>query len=693
MFDLLDSLDTQQRGVALHDGQRLRVLAGAGTGKTTALTGRAAYLVTARNITPDRILLLTFTRRAARQMVSRTETLIGRVQKDQAHSGARARIVGGTFHSVAHGALRRYAAPLGLAEGFGVIDPSDAADLIDVIRNSFLQDKALQRRLPRKSTLLDIYCRAVDTATTVSEVVVKVAPWATKHAPAISDICREYVRKKRELGVLDFDDLLLYWREALSHPVVGRQIASDYDHVLVDEYQDVNTLQVDVLKLLTSQGQCLTVVGDDAQAIYSFRASSPDHILNFNSDFPDASTLALTTNYRSTQPILDVANALGSEAEVGFSTKLTVSPSNCAPATKPRLVRCADEDGQSDSVCERVLELREQGIALREQAVLVRAAHHSDRLEIELTRRGIPFVKYGGLKYLEAAHVKDLLAAFRLADNPRDELSWFRIFQLLSGVGPAKARTAISRLEIASDGSLPPLEPSDLPARWAQATKDFGPAARSSADVLLAAILPQAGERLVTHAERLRLAVAPLIESNYQDAAARLTDLEALVQASTSAARLSEVAAEHALEPPSGTSDMAGPPVIDEDYMVISTVHSAKGLEWDAVHVIHAADGNFPSDMALSDAAGLEEERRLFYVALTRARRSLDVYVPLRFHVNRHARDDRNVWAQPSRFLTGAVAPLVDEVTHMRPDDFGVAVIKPIDTAITVDAQLNGLWQ
>lgn len=693
MFDLLKTLDSQQRNVACHDGQYLRILAGAGTGKTTALTGRAAHLVTDRKIPAERVLLLTFTRRAARQMVSRTETLVSQVLQAQHLGKGRARIVGGTFHSVAHHTLRRHAQSLGLSEGFGVVDPSDAGDLFDVIRNTLLQDKTLKSRLPRKGTLLDIYSRAVDTSTPVSEVIVQVAPWASKHAVPISDICREYVRKKRELGVLDFDDLLLYWREALSHPVIGRAIASEYDHVLVDEYQDVNTLQVDVLKLLTGQAQGLTVVGDDAQAIYSFRASSPEHILNFDKDFPNAQTLSLTTNYRSTQPILDVANALGSEAKVGFSTRLEVASSNATPASRPRLVRCADEDGQSDSACERVLELREQGIALREQAVLVRAAHHSDRLEIELTRRGIPFVKYGGLKYLEAAHVKDLLAAFRLADNPRDELAWFRVLQLMPGVGPAKARAAIRSLGIATDGPLPPVEIFELTERWPAVIKEFSPSARHSADLLRDALLPHAAESVTTHAERLRSAIAPLIEANYQDAAARLTDLEALVQAAATASRLCEVAAEHALEPPGGTSDLAGVPVIDEDYLVISTVHSAKGLEWDAVHVIHAADGNFPSDMALSDEAGLEEERRLFYVAMTRARRSLDVYVPLRFHVNRHARDDRNMWAQPSRFVTGAVGPLLDEVTHMRPDDFGVAVIQPIDAALTVDTQLNGLWK
>lgn len=690
MFDLLATLDPQQRAVAVHSGSHLRVLAGAGTGKTTALTGRAAHLITADRIPAERILLLTFTRRAARQMVGRTSALITRIHDTP--TPTRTRVMGGTFHSVAHTTLRQHAAALGLGDGFGVIDPSDAGDLIDVIRNDVVADHTLRRRLPRKSTLLDIYCRAVDTATPVSEVLTRVAPWAVRNCDEIIEICRRFVARKRSLGVLDFDDLLLYWREALRHPTVGPTIAGHYDHVLVDEYQDVNALQVEILQLLAKHGPTLTVVGDDAQAIYSFRASSPDHILNFTQDFNGASTLSLTTNYRSVPPILDLANAVASEASVGFSTRLEPCVEHLDSGTKPQLVRCADEDGQSDAVCERILELRETGIALREQAILVRAAHHSDRLELELSRRAIPFVKYGGLKYLEAAHVKDLLAAFRIADNPRDELSWFRVLQLLQGVGPAKARRAVDSLGFAAATDDQPMSLADVRDRWPAAARDLPARAATDGERLIAALPPRDDEPLTVRAERIRACISPLIEANYDDAEARLTDLEVLVQATASAARLSEVAAEHALEPPSSTGDLAGVPTIDEDFVVISTVHSAKGLEWDCVHVIHAADGNFPSDMALNDSAGLEEERRLFYVAATRARRSLDIYVPLRFHVNRHAADDRHIWAQPSRFVTGAARAHLADVTHVRPADFGAIELPSIDAALSVDAQLDGLW-
>lgn len=685
MFDILDP---EQQAVAASDAQYLRVLAGAGTGKTTALTGRVAQLVV-QGAVAERILLLTFTRRASNQMVSRTEALLSERYQRAAHRGSRrpGRVVGGTFHSIAHRVLRQQASALGLNEGFGVIDPTDAADLIDVIRDDLVQDRARRRRFPRKATLLDIYSRAVDAAEPVTDVVSALAPWCLDDVDQIADICRGYVKRKRELGLLDFDDLLLHWREALRHPVVGPLLADAFDHVLVDEYQDVNALQVDLLRHLVAGDQKLTVVGDDAQAIYSFRASTPRHILDFDLDFPQAQTLALTTNYRSTRPILDVANAVADSAPSGFSTRLRpASPDrNSGPA--PRLVRCADEDAQTEAVCDRVLELRESGMMLKEQAVLVRAAHHSDRLELELSRRGIPYVKYGGLRYLEAAHVKDLLAAFRLADNPRDELAWFRLLQLLEGVGPAIARRAITALGTDQGADA------DILLRWPLACDLLPRPVRPIADGIAAALIRQPGEHLTAHADRLRAAVVPLVEGAYENADSRLSDLGALVDASQHVTRLSEVAAEHALEPPRSTGDLAGPPSVDEDWLVISTVHSAKGLEWDAVHVIHAADGNFPADMALGSADGLEEERRLFYVAMTRPRQFLDVYVPLRYHHHPYARDDKHSWAQPSRFLTEAVTATLESVTHLRECDIAVIDLPVTDTTALVDNSLDSLWR
>jgi len=605
------------------------------------------------------------------------------------------RIAGGTFHSVAHRILRQHADAVGLSDGFGILDPSDAADLFDLLRDDRASNATLRRRIPRKSTLVDIYSRAVNTSETVSDVLTSVAPWARDDTDLIASICRDYVSRKRELGVLDFDDLLLYWLELLRNEQVRDHVAGRFDHVFVDEYQDMNQLQVRLLKAMTSGDQRLTVVGDDAQAIYSFRGSSPTHILDFESDFQDAQTVTLERNYRSTQRILDVANAIGEAAPRGFCARLSAHKSESGTDVIPSLIRCADEDGQSDAVCEKILDLREHGIALKEQAVLVRAAHHSARLELELTARGIPFVKYGGLKYLDTAHVKDLLATFRLADNAHDELSWFRFLQLLPGVGPATARRVIDVLGVRRrDGSTDAhTAQHDVLKRWTTARNQLPSGARVSADQVVASLSREPSETLSAHADRVRRAIVPLVEEKYDDGSSRINDLGALVDAAASAARLSEVAGDYALEPPSSTGDLAGAPVIDEDWLVISTIHSAKGLEFDATHIIHAADGNIPLDMSLTDPDGLEEERRLFYVATTRARAHLGVYVPLRFHVNRHARDDRHIWAQPSRFLTGAVGGRFEEVTHLRPQDLGVIDLPTVDVGSAVGAGLNDLWR
>ena len=669
MYDLLEGLNEEQRAVAEFDGGPLRVLAGAGTGKTTALSSRVARLV-ADGIPAERVLLLTFTRRAARQMVQRSHARLARAGRK---SG---RVSGGTFHSVAHRTLRQHAARLGLPEGFSVLDPADAGDVMDVVRDEVLKELPNGRRIPRKSTLLDIYSRAVDTGTPVGEVVTAIAPWASDLVEPIGAVCKAYIARKRRLGLLDFDDLLLHWRQALRDDLVGRSLGGMYDHVLVDEYQDVNSLQVELLQLLRAHDPHITVVGDDAQAIYSFRASDPRHILDFETDFADATTLHLTVNYRSSQAILATANALADDAPSGFSTRLRAV--SATAATTPRLVRCADEDHQSTAVCEQVLAHREAGVPLQQQAVLVRAAHHSDRLEIELGRRGIPFVKYGGLRYLEAAHVKDLLAAFRIADNPRDEVAWFRVLQLLPAVGPAKAKRAITALGLTADG-----EDAEVMLRWPLALAELPKVAHDPAEAVARAV----GTK---QAEPLRQAMAPLIRAAYDNPEERLADLDPLVEAAAGVPRLSDVAADHALEPPRSTGDLAGTPAIDEDWLVISTLHSAKGLEWDAVHIIHAADGNIPSDMALTDRNGLEEERRLFYVGVTRARHDLHVYVPLRYH--HRPSGDQHSWAQPSRFLSDSVRATMDEVTLLRPESVDPADIATIDTTSAVDAELGDLF-
>lgn len=683
MFPPVARLNAQQRAAATFQGAPLRILAGAGTGKTTTLTTRVAWLVDS-GVPAERIMLLTFTRRAAREMVGRTRALLA----ESSATSSRSRVLGGTFHSVAHRTLRRHAAALGLPEGFSVLDASDAADVIDLVRQELDADRADRavgaqrgRRFPRKATLLDLYSRSVNTQRPLSAVIDEVAPWCVDQVEPIADICRAYVARKRSLGLLDFDDLLLYWRAAAADERLGALIAAEVDHICVDEYQDVNALQVDVLRALRPDGDGLTVVGDDSQAVYGFRGASPRHLLQIDQVFPSIQTVLLEQNYRSTQHILDVANALSEDAPAGFMARLHSGEST---GERPSLVRCGDEDAQVDAVCARVLEHREEGIALREQAVLVRAAHHSDLLELELSRRRIPYVKYGGLRFLEAAHVKDLVCLFRLADNPRDELAWFRLLQLIEGVGPVTARRVITTLGLTEPGTA-----AEVLLRWPLAAERLTAGSRVHADHLTEALVRASGESLIAHAERLRRALTPLIEHAYENGESRLADLDALVAAAQDAARLSDVAADLTLEPPRSTGDLAGHPLIDEDWLVISTVHSAKGLEWDVVHLINAADGNFPSDMALTTKEGLEEERRLFYVAVTRPRKALHVYVPLRFHYRPKGRDDDHTFGQPSRFLSAEVSSRFDQRTVSHHE---IHLHAPVDAAAVVGVELDALW-
>jgi DNA helicase II / ATP-dependent DNA helicase PcrA len=637
----LENLNDEQRVAATHPAGPLLILAGAGTGKTTTLCARVAWLVE-QGVAPERILLLTFTRRAAREMLARTRALLG------TRSTSRF-VVGGTFHSVAYRTILRESPALGL-DGVGLLDASDAADLLDLLREE-LDLASTERRFPRKGTLLDIYSRTVNAQQALSEVLAESFPWCADYAEEIARLFRAYTTRKRELDALDLDDLLLYWHAALADVRLASRLVDRYEHVLVDEYQDVNGLQVEIVGALCRGHRNVTAVGDDMQAIYGFRAADPAHILDFPSLHPDATVVKLERNYRAPQPLLEAGNEVAVHATRSFARRLTAEQDG---DRRPELVFCPDELSQAVEVCGRVLACREQGALLRGQAVLMRAGHHSDLLELELSRRKIPFVKYGGIRYLDAAHVKDFVSLLRVATNPDDRLSWFRLLQLLDGVGPVVARKLSD--ELLSDKP----ELADLPRRWTAA--DVPASAREPGERLLQALAASSADDVGVRAERLEDSLAPLIRNAYPDGDVRLVDLEQLVGAAAHAPSLERFVADLVLDPPLSSADFAGPPGLDEDYLVLSTIHSAKGLEWDHVHVIHASDGNIPADMALSTKEGLEEERRLFYVALTRPRRSLSVYVPLRYHHRPHARDDAHGYGKPSRFLTDRLQALCDVV-------------------------------
>ena len=435
--DVLDGLNDEQRQAVVHPGGPLLVLAGAGTGKTRTLVARAAWLCE-QGVEPSRILLLTFTRRAADDMLSRAAGCA---------RPAGGRITGGTFHAIAHRIIRRHAESFSLPPQFTVIDPSDVADLLDS-RRADLGLTSTGRRAPRAGVCADIYTRCVNAQKTVTEVVRADFPWCTEYTAQLGELFAGYVAHKRGHGLVDFDDLLLLWRAALADPAAGPVLRGMFDAVLVDEYQDVNTVQADIVRLLMPEGGCLTCVGDDAQAIYGFRGADPQHLRELAATFPGLTVVRLGRNYRSRQAVLRLANEVRPQSS---GLELALSSTREA-GTAPVLVRCYDEATQAREICAQVLAACEAGLDLRDQAVLVRAAHHSDVLEIELTARSIPFVKYGGLRFTEAAHVKDFLAAARIVANPADDIAWFRVLRLHDGVGAVSARRALDILDPAEPG-------------------------------------------------------------------------------------------------------------------------------------------------------------------------------------------------------------------------------------------------
>ncbi|HUZ53454.1 MAG TPA: ATP-dependent helicase [Streptosporangiaceae bacterium] len=664
---VLADLDDKQRQAATWPAGPLLVLAGAGTGKTRTLVARAAWL-RGQGLEPSRILLLTFTRRAAEEMLSRSVP--------PARAASAERISGGTFHAIAHRIIRQHAESFSLPPQFTVIDPGDVTDLLDVLRGSHGLT-GTERRAPRAAVCADIYTRCVNTQQPVADVVRAGFPWCTAFTSQLSEMFRGYVAHKRSHGLADFDDLLLLWRAALADDAAGPALRGMFDAVLVDEYQDVNAVQADIVRLLRPDGSGLTCVGDDAQAIYGFRGADPAHLRRLRSDFPGLAVIRLATNYRSRQAVLTLANAVRPQSP-GLELELTASR---AAGLTPALVRCYDEATQAREICARVLEAHEAGTDLRDQAVLVRSGHHSDVLEIELSGRGIPFVKYGGLRFTEAAHVRDFLAALRVIANPADDIAWFRLLRLHDGIGPAHARRMTGVLRLT--------DPAPLARRG-----DAVAAAPARSRVTLAATLDGLAAAALlagtaSQATAVLAAVDGPVRSRYPDAAARIADLQRLTDAAASRPSLHDALVELALDPPVSGSDLAGPPRLDEDYLVISTVHSAKGLEWPVVHLPHLVDGAVPSDMALGSPAGLEEERRLFYVAVTRARDQLFLYAPLRMHHHRTARDDRHSLGQLTRFLDAAAMAACHAIDASPPRP---AIPRTGPLTARIDAALDALW-
>jgi DNA helicase-2/ATP-dependent DNA helicase PcrA len=658
---LFDKLNAQQYQAATHgharsggvDAGPVLVIAGAGTGKTMTLAHRTAFLLI-KGVAAERILMLTFSRRAASEMADRAVSVAA--QKLAAKHAGTVPVKldwSGTFHSIGNRLLRLHANSIGLDPGFTIMDQADSADLMDLLRHE-LKFTRETRRFPRKSTCFDIYSQCINRQADLEPVLEAHYPWCIEWKEKLTVLFRAYIVAKQQQNLLDYDDLLLNWMWLCENQHLADMVSSRFDHILVDEYQDTNVLQARILNLLRPSGKGLTVVGDDAQSIYGFRAAEVQNILQFPAGFnPPARVIPLEENYRSCQPILDLSNALLGESPVAYEKNLySTKKDGCVP----ELVSVESDKEQAEFIVGRILDFREAGTQLRDQAVLFRNGHHSDRLEVELVQRDIPYVKYGGLKFLESSHVKDVLSLLRWAENPKNRVAGFRTLKLVPGIGPAIATRTLDALaannyQFSALANCHKVNGSN--GTWTELVELLG--------VLATTELSWHGQM-----EQVRKWYQPILELNYNDHFVRNGDIEQLEMIAEQYKNRQQFLAELTLDPPVASGDLAGAPHLDDDFLVLSTIHSAKGQEWKNVFILNVNDGNFPNEFACGSASRIEEERRLLYVAMTRAKESLSLIRPLKYWVPEQARfGDRHVYGAKSRFLTPAV------MKHLQISSFG----------------------
>jgi DNA helicase-2/ATP-dependent DNA helicase PcrA len=683
MTSYLDKLNPEQRraveyGVAssVADGALL-VIAGAGSGKTNTLAHRVAHLIV-NGADPRRILLLTFSRRAAAEMTRRVERITAAALRTNASQVTAAITWSGTFHGVGARLLRLYAEQIGLSPAFSIHDREDAADMLNLVRHEHGLSST-ERRFPTKGTCLAIYSRVVNTQADLEPVLGQAFPWCAAWTDELRKLFAAYVDAKQRQDVLDYDDLLLYWAQMAAEPAIAADIAARFDHVLVDEYQDTNRLQASILRSIKPDGRGLTVVGDDAQSIYSFRAATVRNILDFPAQFSrPAQVITLARNYRSTQPILDASNAVIELAAERFTKTLWTER---AGSRRPLLVTVADEIEQARCVATRILQNREAGIALKSQAVLFRTSHHSSVLEVELTRRNIPFVKFGGLKFLDSAHVKDVLACLRFAENPKDRVAGFRVLQLMPGIGPTTAGRLLDGVR--GPDALLALGSATPPRGAGEDWRAFADLVRQLA----------AGTGWPAELGAVRAWYEPHLERLHEDAAIRAADLAQLEQIAAGYASRERFLTELTLDPPDAVSDEAGLPLLDDDYLILSTIHSAKGQEWHSVFVLNAVDGCIPSDLSTGSSAEIEEERRLLYVAMTRAKDELTLMLPQRFYTHNQSRNgDRHLYAMRTRFVPPPILKLFETAVWPEPKMQDTAAKPSPRPQVDLRARVKGMW-
>jgi DNA helicase-2/ATP-dependent DNA helicase PcrA len=651
----LSTLNPEQRravehGVRKHDctpGLPLLVIAGAGSGKTSTLAHRVAHLLM-NGADPRRILLMTFSRRSAGEMTRRVERIARQVIGQPADITADMLAWAGTFHAIGARLLRDCGEQIGLDPHFTIHDREDSADLMNLVRHNLGFSKT-ESRFPTKGTCIAIYSRAVNSETPLDEVLQTTFPWCTAWKNELLELFAAYVETKQEQNVLDYDDLLLYWAQAVSDPLLAAEFGGRWDHILVDEYQDTNRLQSSILLALKPDGRGLTVVGDDAQSIYSFRATTIRNILDFPRTFsPQAEIITLDRNYRSTRPILDAANGVIDLARERFTKNLWTDR---VSAERPQLVTVRDERDQARYIVEQVLSNREVGTTLKQQAVLFRASSHSGPLEVELRSRNIPFVKFGGLKFLDSAHVKDMLAMLRFVQNPRDRVAGFRLMQLLPGIGPTSAQRVLDAIA-AEPNPLAALSKAPPPPRSGDDWTAF---------VAALQVIQDGDPGWPAEIELARRWYEPHLDRIHEDATVRHADLLQLEQIAAGYPSRERFLTDLTLDPPDATSDQSGVPLLDEDYLILSTIHSAKGQEWKAIFILNTVDGCIPSDLGTGLTTEIEEERRLLYVAMTRAKDSLHLVVPQSFFTHgQHPQGDRHVYASRTRFIPAALLKFFD---------------------------------
>lgn len=601
-IDYEKELNPAQLEAVLQKEGSILTIAGAGSGKTKTLTYRVARLIES-GISPKNILLLTFTKKAADEMLSRASAILDSRCEE---------VAGGTFHSFSNFILRKYSNLLELKNNFTILDRSDSEDVINHIRGKVIGKQ--EKRFPKKHTILDIYSKAINKNMPAQEIIETEYKQFEHCLEKITEISKEYTNYKRENSLLDYDDLLLYLKILLSsNDELRKKISNQYKYILVDEYQDTNTIQSEIIKLLASEHNNVMAVGDDSQSIYSFRGANFKNILDFPHAFPNTKIIKLEQNYRSSQNVLKLANEVIRKAKEKYTKNLFSTIEN---PNKPALICSSDLQTEAEFITQRILELHEEeNISLNEIAVLARSARMTYNLEVELAKRNIPYKKFGGLKFIETAHVKDVIAHLRVVLNPNDVISYNRILLLLDGIGN---QTANKLIPILSDKDTD-IEKTYLPAKSSETIKK------------LMDIISKSQNHLFEPSKIIEMVLeyySPFLTEKYDDFSKRLKDLEHFSYLASRYSSLEDFLSDLALEPPdSSIIDVEG--ATKDEFLTLSTIHSAKGLEYKAVFIIGAVDGRFPSVFSFNSEEELDEELRLMYVAVTRAKTHLHITYPI----------------------------------------------------------------